>query len=184
MAKMRNVVAASLMSAWALFAAPEAQAATVNLNFDEPIASPLVSKAGRPGIIEDRCAEGSCLGVNVRGAARLLIDEGRTFSVQSFWFQLLGGKTNLLIETSNGALQLLVSDFHNNDGGQAIDVSGNTLFQNITSLSFLTNRGNARIDNMVLDVPAPAPVPLPAPAFMLMAGLASLGVVRRRKKLA
>lgn len=182
MAKMRNAVVASLISAWALFAAPEAQAATVNLNFDEPIASPLVSKAGRPGIIEDRCAEGSCLGVNVRGAARLLIDEGRTFSVQSFWFRLLGGKTNLLIETSNGTLQLLVSEFHHS-GSQVIDVSGNTLFQNITSLSFLTNRGNARIDNMVLDVPAPAPVPLPAPAFLLMAGLASLGVVRRRKKL-
>ena len=91
---------------------------------------------------------------------------------------------DLIVTTSNGTLTLLESVYGFNDDGQVIDVSGNALFQNITSLSFLTNTGNARVDDIVVDVPDVAPVPLPASAALLLAGMGGLAALRRRKKLA
>jgi hypothetical protein len=62
-------------------------------------------------------------------------------------------------------------------------LSENPIFQNITSLAFLTNKGNARVDDLtVTPVPAPSPIPLPAPALMLLAGMGGLAFVRRRRK--
>lgn len=188
MLSIKSALAASLVSAFALFSAPETQAATVTLDFNSPVPAPLTLDPDSPGIINGRCAGSAsgapCLGVNSVGEATLAIEAGETFSVSSFWFQLLGNMDDLIVTTSNGTLTLLESVYGFNDGGQVIDVSGNALFQNITSLSFLTNTGNARVDDIVVDIPNVAPIPLPASAVLLLAGMGGLTALRRRKKLA
>lgn len=184
MFNVKTVLAASLVSALGVFNAPETQAATVTLDFDSPVALPLLLDEDSPGIIPGRCTGSvsgpDCLGVNSVGAATLSITSG-TFSITSFWFQLLGRMDDLIVTTSNGTLTLLESIYDHNNGGQVIDVSGDARFQNITSLSFLTNTGNARVDDIVVDLPNPAPVPLPASALLLLAGVGGLAAVRRRK---
>ena len=187
MPSIKTALAASVVSAFALFSAPETQAATVTLDFNSPVSAPLTLDPDSPGIVNGNCRDNAsrpCLGVNSQGPATLSIEAGETFSVSSFWFQLLGNMDDLIVTTSNGTLTLLESVYGFNDDGQVIDVSGNALFQNITSLSFLTNTGNARVDDIVVDVPDVAPVPLPASAALLLAGMGGLAALRRRKKLA
>lgn len=176
----KNLLAASLVSAFALFSAPETQAATVTLDFDSPVPAPLILDPDSPGIVNGigNCADPKCLGVNSVGPATLTAEPGNTFSVSSFWFELLGEADDLIVTTSAGMLTLLESIYDHNDGGQVIDVSGNAIFQNITSLAFITNTGNARVDDITVDV---APVPLPASAALLLAGMGGLAAIRRRK---
>lgn len=162
-----------------------AQASTVVLDFDSPVSAPLLLVEDEPGVIPGNC-DGSnsgpdCLGVNKVGAAVLSIADPLKFSVTSFWFKLLGEGDNLIVTTSNGILDLLESVYgHNNGntGGQVIDVSGDARFQNIAFMSFLTNAGNARVDDIAVDY---APVPVPAAGFLLIAGLGALAAARRKK---
>lgn len=184
MTDSKIVIAALAVSALTLFNASETQAATVQIDFDSEIPEPLTLDPDSPGIVQGRCATDSapCLGVNSVGAATLSIADPQTFSVSSFWFQLLGKNDDLIVTTSNGMLTLFEADYGFNDGGQTIDVSDNALFQNIASLSFLTNEGNARIDDISVNLPDVAPVPIPASAFLLMAGFGGLAALRRRKK--
>jgi hypothetical protein len=181
----RNLLAASIVSAFALFSASGSHAATVTFSFDNPIPSPFLLDPDSPGIVGGNCVgSGSgapCLGVNSRGAAILSIVSG-TFSVLSFWFQLLGEDDNLLVTTDKGTLTLFEADFDHNDGGQNLDVSSQPLLQNISYVSFLTDRGNARIDDIA--AVHMAPVPLPASAAFLLGGLGVLAIFRRRKYVA
>ena len=107
---------------------------------------------------------------------------GGTFSLTSFWYQLLGkGTPNTLLVTTNlgGLLTFVASVVGNNDGGHYVDVSALFAFQNITSLTFSTaGGGNVRID----DIGMPAAVPLPAGGFLLIGGLGALAALRRRKQ--
>jgi hypothetical protein len=182
MPKLANTLAAAVISALATLSSTEAKAATLTLDFDSPVPMPLVLDPDSPGIVNGNCAEDSkpCLGVNSRGAATLETTSG-TFSVTSFWFQLLGEMDDLIITTSNGVLTLLESVYGHNNGGQVYDASTDPLFQNITSLSFLTNTGNARVDDIVLTT-NPAPIPLPAPALLLLGALGGLATLRRRRR--
>lgn len=187
MRRPRIMFAASAVAVAAFCLAPDARAATVpvTLDFAGPAPAPLILDPDSPGIVNGNCASNAtkpCLGVNSQGAATLSVPSPLTFSVSSFWFQLLGAQTNLSVTTSAGTLTLLQSTYGHNNGGQVISVSGNPIFQNITSLSFLTNQGNARVDDLALSVSVPSPIPLPAPALMLLAGMGGLAFLRRRRK--
>ena len=173
----------SLLAACTLAFASEAKAATVTFDFNSPVPAPFQLHPDSPGIINGRCAgslsDAPCLGVNSTGAAKLSIQSG-IFSVASFWFQLLGENDNLLVSTDHGTFTLLETVYGRNNGGQSLDVSAQGLFQNITFLSFLTNAGTARVDD--LKVTHLAPVPLPASAALLLGGLAGLAALRRRPR--
>jgi hypothetical protein len=177
MAMKTSLLAAAAVPAFVLLGAASAHAATVTLDFNEPVPAPLQLNPDSPGIVSGNCLDDPCLGVNSQDPATLTTDTG-TFSVSSFWFQLLGAPTDLMVTTSAGMTTLMAADYGFNNGGQFIDVSSNALFQNITSLSFLTNIGNARIDNLVLDV---QPIPLPASAVLLLAGIGGIAAFRRKK---
>ncbi len=173
-----SLLAAAAVPAFVLLGASSAHAATVTLDFDEPVPAPLQLDPDSPGIVNGNCLDAPCLGVNSQDPATLTADAGYTFSVSSFWFQLLGAQTDLTVTTSAGVTTLMAADYGFSNGGQFIDVSSNALFQNITSLSFLTNIGTARVDDLVLDV---QPIPLPASAVLLLAGIGGIAVFRRRK---
>lgn len=167
----------------AAVATSTAQAATVTLDFNSTVAAPLSLDPDSPGIVNGNCAAGQapCLGVNKNGAAVLSIAAPLTFSVVDFWFQLLGKGDNLIVTTSKGSTTLLESLYAHNNGGQVFNVTTNSLFQDITFLSFRTNEGNARIDNLTVTYGTPAPVPLPAAGLMLAGALAGVASFRRRR---
>jgi hypothetical protein len=178
MSNLKTVLAASALSVFALSLASATQAATVTLGFDEPVPEPLSLDADSPGIVGGNCLDAPCLGVNSEDPATLSTADGSTFSVSSFWFELLGEPTDLIVTTSSGEVTLDADTYGHNDGGQFYDVAGNPLFQNITSLSFLTSFGNARVDDVVLSVNA---VPLPGSALLLLGGILGLAAARRRR---
>lgn len=183
---MKTLLAASAVSAFALIGASETQAATYTLDFDSPVPDTLTLDPDSPGIVNGNCLSGSCLGVNTQGAATLTADPGTTFSVTSFWFQLLGNMDDLLVTTDKGSVVLAEAVYGFNNGGQ-VYTAVDSIFQNITSLAFLMQSGgpgqagNGRIDNLVIDVPDVAPIPLPASAVLLIAGLGGFAALRRRK---
>lgn len=182
MLSIKTVLAASAISAFAILGAPQTQAAT--LDFDSPVPSPLILDPDSPGIVGGNCLAGKCLGVNTQGAATLTVETGYTFSITSFWFQLLGNMDDLLVTTDKGSVLLTEAVYDHNDGGQTY-IASDSIFKDITLLSFIMQTGgrgqagNGRVDDIVYDV---APIPLPASAVLLLAGLGGLAAVRRKKK--
>lgn len=177
----RKIVAASAASVTALSLASAAQAATVTLGFDEPVPAPLSLDPDSPGIVNGNCLEDPCLGVNSESEATLTTTDSSTFSVSSFWFELLGAPTDLIVTTSAGQTTLDSDTYGFNDGGQFINVGGNALFQNITSLSFLTSFGNARIDDLVITTEEVNAIPLPATGLLLLGAMGGIAALRRRR---
>ena len=179
MSSLRNVFAAAACAASLLAVAP-ASAATVTLDFNSPVPAPLTLDADSPGIIDGNCADRPCLGVNKNGPAVLSIASPLTFSVASFWFQLLGNKADMTIETDKGSISLTEALYPHNNDGQIFDASLNLIFQDITYLSFLMNKGNGRVDDIAVNYPAP--VPLPATGLMLLGALGGIAALRRKKQ--
>ena len=144
------------------------------------------------GLIFDniRIVSGNCDSVSGRPCGALNNNEtstltqvgGGTFSLSSFWYQLLGkGNPNTLTVTSDlgGLLTLAANVVGFSDGGHVVDLTGLALFQNVTSLTFSkTGGGNVRIDDLV----SPSAVPLPAGGLLLLGGLGALAAFRRRKQ--
>ena len=175
---------AGALSLLAVLGVPSAHAATVTLDFGAPVTAPLSLDPDSPGIVSGNCTAGAapCLGVNPSGAAVLSAKApATTFSILSFWFQLLGKKNDLIVTTSKGTATLLERIYGHNDGGQTIDLSGDDLFKDITFVSFLTDKGNARVDDITVSHDDVAPVPLPAAGLMLSGALGGLAFLRRRK---
>ena len=143
-------------------------------------------------IVSGNCSTNGdhCLALNDNEVSVLTKVGGGTFSLASFWFELLGrGKggrepiLNTLTIMSNlgGLLNLGVLEFDHNDGGQVFDLTLLPLFQNVTSLIFTTtDGGNVRVDDLVL-AGGPSQVPLPAGGALLLMALAGVGLVKRRK---
>lgn len=135
-------------------------------------------------IVNGNCNVAPCMALNTNETSVLTRVGGGLFSLTSFWFQLLGRPTTLTVMAFSGVnlldtVNLSSASFPNNNGGQVF----NHLFDNVTSISFQdTGRGNVRIDDLTLSTPNVSTVPLPAAFPMLMAGLAGLGFLGRRRK--
>lgn len=134
-------------------------------------------------IVNGNCpsnAERPCMALNNNEVSVLTRVGGGTFTISSFWFQLLGnGTDNTLMVMSDlgGNVNLPQSVWGNNDGGQVFDLAGQANFSGVSSLTFSTNNGgNVRLDNFDI-----AAVPLPAAGWLLVGALGALGVARRRR---
>lgn len=170
-----------------------AMAAT--LTFDGPDVGPYVEDGF---VVDDaRLTSGNCdspsgppcLGLNDNETSVVTALDSSAFTVTSFWFQLLGiGTDNTLTVSSStgGLIDLAVSEYDANDGGQVFDFSSlpdfETFWSGITSLTFTSsNGGNVRIDDITLNGDV-APIPLPAAAVTLLAALGLLGAVGARRR--
>jgi hypothetical protein len=150
------------------------------IEFDQTNQSPYLEdgyKVDSPSISSGNCFVAPCLALNGDTVSTLSLQNGGTFSMTSFWFQLLGATSELTVTAYLDAtivdmVVLAQADFAHNNGGQFYS----HLFDNVTSIAFdNTGRGNLRIDN-VSAVPIPAALPLFASA------LAGFGVLARRRK--
>ena len=126
----------------------------------------------------------SCGALNDNETSVLTAVGGGTFSLTSFWFQLLGrGTDNTLFVITDllaTAYEFPRSIFGNNDGGQYVDLTLLTGFAGATSVTFYTeDGGNVRIDDLAIA----AVVPVPAAGFLLVGALGGLAALRRRRKL-
>lgn len=167
--------------------------ATITFDDDPWVSAPftldLATQA--PGVVPDgKCASGKCLKVNSNGGGELTIEAGLEFSISEFWFLLVGNNNFLNVQTSKSApnvVQLKTPDYKHNQGyvytpGVSAPLNEDA-FKNITWISFITDGSNtALVDNIKLTWDDEvAPVPLPAAGFLMLGGLAALGLARRRK---
>ena len=144
-------------------------------------------------IVNGNCGTAPCMALNDQETPELTKVGGGTFTLNSFWFQLIGGGTQ-------GDNALTVTSFL--DGGQIASTtlssptySANTEytftppvgFSGIDAIIFSTpDGGNVRIDDITVSFndSAPSPVPLPG-AFMLMGSVvtgAAFVAARRKRK--
>ena len=190
-----NKLLAALAITTVAFASGGATAATVDFTDAHPQGGGIYTEDALSfnniRIVNGNCnaASGAACGAFNNNETSVLTQVGGgTFSLSSFWYELLGrgsgGKkpvTNTFYVASNlgGLLSFAANVVGHNDGGHVVDLSTLALFQNATSLTFSTNGGgNVRLDDLAI---APAPVPLPAAGLMLLAGIGGLASLRKRK---
>lgn len=128
-------------------------------------------------VVNGNCSAGNCLGLNQNETTTMTRIGGGSFSLASFWFQMLGRVNTLTIQGSNGnTITLGPPDYAKNTGYTWSDP---LKFANVTSVVFsVADGGNTRIDDIGVSV---ATVPAPAAFGMLSLALGGLGLLRRRK---
>lgn len=192
---MTHVLRRSALAALLTLSAGAGSAYGATLTFDGSTSGPYVEDGflvSDARIVSGNCESASgdpCLALNDNETSVVTSTGGDAFSIASFWFQLLGeGTDNTLTVTSSagGTLDLSVSDYGFNDGGQVFDFTSlpdfGTLWSSLSSLTFTSSGGgNVRVDDITVSGDV-APVPLPAAAAGLLAALGLLGAVRARRK--
>lgn len=127
----------------------------------------------------------SCGALNPNEDSTIRVNDGGAgglFTLESFWFELFGGGSNNLLRVTSsagGLLEFRSGDWPSHDG--YFYTVTDVLFQNVEWVMFSgsDDRGNRRIDDLSLQMAA---VPVPAAGFMLLGGLAGLGLFGRRKR--
>lgn len=113
--------------------------------------------------------------ITVTGLFEDLSTISRTFSLNALLASFID--TPVAGADDPGATAILKND------GYFVTIA-NGLFNNVVEVNWSTNSkgvksANARLDNVL--VSDPSPVPLPAAGWMLLAGIAAMGVMKRRK---
>lgn len=131
----------------------------------------------------NRCDVGHCAALNRNQTINISRTGGGSFTLTSFWYQLLGVRSALTTTASNGEVRSYdASAVGNRDGGHTVDSA--SFFNDITLLTFYSaasRPGNLRIDTLSFSYDDPSVVPLPAAVWLLLAGLGGLAVAGRRK---
>lgn len=176
-------------SALAVMCVGSLQAATVN--FDGATnGEPLVTGGFSfdvARIVSGNCGINKpCLALGPNDSTVMTLFGGGAFNLSSLWFKNLGQPSSLLItsyDVLGGILNSIAyPSVHN--AGDTLTFAG--LFDGIFKVRFTdSGEGNIRIDDInASPVPMP-PVPLPAAGGLMLAAMAGLGMLgRRRNKLA
>lgn len=192
-----NKLVVALALSTAVFVSGGANAATVDFTGAQPQGSGLYSEDGL-SFNSIRIVNGNCNALSGKGCGAFNKNEksvltkvgGGTFSLTSFWYELLGlgggGKKDFVSNTftvksdNGGVLNFMAGLVGHNNGGHRVDLTALALFQNVSSLTFSTNGGgNVRLDDLAIS--EPSPVPVPAAGLMLLAGIGGLASLRKRK---
>lgn len=175
MAKMKILAVAGLCVGL-IWSTATTFAATIT--FDGPDTSPYLEDGfsiNPARTVNGNCGiDNPCLALNDNETSTLALVGGGVFTLDSFWFKLLGdGTPNALIVTpyigsiAQTAITLAVGAVYDHNTGYIYTGP----IANITSLVFSTiDGGNVRIDDISVSA-----VPLPAALPLLGAGLAGLG---------
>lgn len=181
--RKKNLFAGAVAALAAGTLGASASAAIVSFDGQSPgVQSPFVEDGfviDPARIVNGNCLAAPCLALNDNEQTTITHESGLPFTLNSFWFQLLGtGNVNTLTVTADGvAFMFAESMFPHNNGGQFVDLSGNPAFKNITSLMFSTfGGGNVRIDDLDL-----TPIPLPAALPLMAMGLGAAGFFARKR---
>jgi len=175
----------SCMAAGALASLVSLSAAASTITFDS--ASPGDTSHMEAGfrldpvrIVNGNCDATSgapCLAVNINEQTVLTRVGGGLFTLDSFWFDLLGNGGELSVAADNGPAQTFDSDTPG-FGRDGVVVNVAALFMNVSSITFSStssNPGNIRIDDLGV-----SPVPLPAAAWLFLSGLIALFGFKKR----
>lgn len=150
-------------------------------------------------IVNGNCLSGTCLALNKDKSSILTLISGSQFKLTDFWFKLLGEETSLVVDAYNGDNLMHHLVIGSNEGGDDDKHHSNqptvNLFSllpkyrawnNLTKVSFkLNDKGNARIDNIVLSASNgtnPSPVPVPGALPLLFTGMVGMGILGRKRK--
>jgi hypothetical protein len=121
-----------------------------------------------------------CMQVSDGETVTITREGGGSFSLSSFWFQLIGaGNVNTLTVIADGVSVLFpATTFGNNDGGQDADLTSNAAFADITTLMFTkSGGGSVRIDDLNLTA-----IPVPGALPLMLTALGAGGFLARRRK--
>ena len=136
-------------------------------------------------IVNGNCDVKPCLALNPNETSVLTrVGSDPVFSLNSFWFKLLGKKDVLSVTSyiGNAVDETFAIGAPTYDHNTAYVYSH--LFDNVTSIKFTEGgdeKGNVRIDSLNLSNHVSA-VPLPAGLPLLATGLIALGLIAQRRR--